>query len=165
LPSRAAFPDFRTTSIACATVLNNFAQVRRSDLLHLAFPDLGAPQQVVEELSAGERSGRVPLCDWRWLRIVQLSEAENRRAQELSRHLDPGEAECLAIAEANDRVIVTDDRAARAYARRLGLKVTGTLGVLDRLVQRGAISLQQANSLLTQMIDCGYRSPVLSMPE
>jgi predicted nucleic acid-binding protein len=150
--------------LADTTVLNNFAQVRRPDLLQLAFSDLVAPQRVKEELLSGERLGVVPVCDWGWLEIIQLSEEEHRHAQDLCRHLDPGEAECLAVAKAHDWAVVTDDRAARIYARLLGIQVTGTLGALDRLVQRESVSIPQANALLSEMIDRGYRSPVRSLP-
>jgi predicted nucleic acid-binding protein len=149
--------------LADTTVLNNFAQVRRPDLLQLAFPGLAAPRRVMEELLSGERLGAVPVCDWGWLEVLQLSDDEHHRAQDLSRYLDPGEAECLAVAEAHGWAVVTDDRAARVHARLLDLKVTGTLGALDRLVQRDSISIQQANTLLAEMIARGYRSPVLSL--
>jgi predicted nucleic acid-binding protein len=150
--------------LADTTVLNNFAQVRRPDLLRLAFPGLGAPSRVLAELASGERSGQVPICDWAWIETLPLSAVEHRHAQELAQRLDPGEAECLALAQARGWVVVTDDRAARAHALRLGLGVTGTLGVLDRLVQRRLLSLQEANALLDEMIVCGYRSPVGSLP-
>ncbi|MFZ4661107.1 MAG: hypothetical protein ACOYNY_29105 [Caldilineaceae bacterium] len=45
--------------------------------------------------------------------------------------LDQGEAEVLALAvEHNAQLVVIDERKGRRYAQRLGLALTGTLGIL-----------------------------------
>lgn len=149
--------------LADTTVLNNFAQVSRPDLLRLAFPDLVATREVLDELLEGERLGVVPSCDWRWLEIVPLTEEESARAQAFLEHLDPGEATCLAVAQSRGWAVVTDDQAARTEARLRGLQVSGTLGALDRLVQKGHLSIEQANALLATMIAHGYRSPIRTL--
>jgi predicted nucleic acid-binding protein len=46
-------------TFADTTVLNNFAQIRRPDLLSLAYPDLSAPASVWNELDLGVRRGTV----------------------------------------------------------------------------------------------------------
>jgi predicted nucleic acid-binding protein len=43
--------------------------------------------------------------------------------------------------------------------------VSGTLGVLSRLVAIGALSGIEADALLATMIRAGYRSPVASLKE
>jgi predicted nucleic acid-binding protein len=40
----------------------------------------------------------------------------------------------------------------------MGVKVTGTLGILVIAVERKVISIEEANHLLAQMIAYGYRS-------
>lgn len=50
-------------ALADTTVLNNFAQIRRPDLLRLAWPELAAPIPVLTELELGVRRGLVPVCD------------------------------------------------------------------------------------------------------
>ncbi|MFB6232416.1 MAG: DUF3368 domain-containing protein, partial [Salinibacter sp.] len=54
----------------------------------------------------------------------------------------------------------SDDADARAAARQYDIPVTGTLGILVASVQQGYLSRTQANTLLTEMIDAGYRSPL-----
>jgi predicted nucleic acid-binding protein len=147
------------------TVLNNFAQVTRPDLLRLAFPWLSAPAVVRKELAAGERLGRVPICDWSWLEIVELTEAEQSRAADLKRHLHTGEAACLAVVEARGGLLLTDDSSARRLAIGLPVDTSGTLGVLMKLVRRSSLSLFQADILLAEMIKRGYRSPLRSLGE
>jgi len=55
---------------------------------------------------------------------------------------------------------MTDDRKARQVALDLGIKITGTLGILVVAVERRKISLEEANRLLKAMVESGYRSPV-----
>jgi predicted nucleic acid-binding protein len=112
------------------TVLNNFSQVARPDLLRAAFPGLAAPEVVWRELAAGERLGHVPVCDWSWLTLIALTEAERSRAEELGRRLQAGEAACLAIAEARGNLVLTDDSAARRTALALRIKTPGQNGRL-----------------------------------
>ncbi|HYU36198.1 MAG TPA: DUF3368 domain-containing protein [Thermoanaerobaculia bacterium] len=154
-----------TLILADTTVLSNFAQVGRQDLLQQAFPRLSTPRAVREELSAGERLGRVPRGDWSWLALIELSETEDLRAADLERYLQAGEAACLAVAEARGGLVLTDDRAARRLASALNLRISGTIGALVRLVHREIISLPQGEALLAAMMERGYRSPVGSLLE
>jgi uncharacterized protein len=151
--------------LADTTVLNNFAQVGRPDLLRRAFPGLSTPGFVLEELSLGERLGRVPLCDWSWLGIVELLRAERDRFIELRRDLESGEAACIAIVEARGGVVLTDDLDARQLASRLKIEISGTVGVLGKLLRREILTLAQGDGLLAEMIVRGYRSPVRSLRE
>jgi len=49
----------------------------------------------------------------------------------LSAHLDDGEAEAIVVArERHSHIVLLDEKDARRAARRLGLKVLGTVGVL-----------------------------------
>jgi len=57
-------------------------------------------------------------------------------------------------------LFMTDDRKARQVALELGIKITGTLGILVVAVERRKITLEEANRLLAAMIENGYRSPV-----
>ncbi|GCL36173.1 hypothetical protein SR1949_12750 [Sphaerospermopsis reniformis] len=60
---------------------------------------------------------------------------------ELKTEIDPGEAEAIALAMEikADRIII-DDYKGRVVASRLGLKVTGILGVLLIVKHRGLIN-------------------------
>ncbi len=148
------------------TVLSNFAHVRRPDLLREIFPDLVAPPAVFAELGSGERLGLVPVCDWAWLKVVELTESEQAHAAELRSDLEAGEAACLAIARSRGwLLLLTDDGDARRRAQSLGNPLSGTLGALARLVRQAALSVAEADRLLAKMRQCGYRSPVQSVVE
>jgi hypothetical protein len=64
--------------------------------------------------------------------------------------LDNGEAEAIALAtELHPESVLLDDKLARQMARRLGVPVTGTLGVLLRAKQVGLIV--ELQSLITRL--------------
>jgi len=79
---------------------------------------------------------------------------------ELSQALGPGEASCLAVAVVRQLTLATDDLAARRAAATRGVKLTGTLGILVRLVREKHLTLAEANNILTDMIALHYRTPV-----
>lgn len=107
--------------------------------------------------------GLLPIVDWAWLVRIQLTPAERSRAEMFGKKLGAGESACLAVAEARRGFVLTDDLGARRLASTLGLAVTGTLGVLDQLIQIEILTLEQADALLREMILCSYRSPVSSL--
>lgn len=85
------------------------------------------------------------------------------RYHELLHSLNVGEAACLAMAITRGCRLLTDDRDARELARHLRIPISGTLGVLTRLVDIGHFTLDKADNLLLQMIATGYHSPVSSL--
>ena len=79
--------------------------------------------------------------------------------------LDDGEASCLAVALTRNGTLFSDDRDARRYAARLGVSVSGTLGTLALCARKRHLTLDQANSLLADMIREGYHSPINVLEE
>lgn len=66
--------------------------------------------------------------------------------------LDPGETDVLALAlETAAPLILLDDEAARNEARRLGLKVKGSLGVLVSVYQADLINYEQIEIMLFEI--------------
>ncbi len=54
--------------------------------------------------------------------------------------VDAGEAEAIALASEKNCLLISDDKQARAAAKRLGVSVIGTAGILIRAKQNGVIS-------------------------
>ncbi|MBN1656959.1 MAG: DUF3368 domain-containing protein [Anaerolineae bacterium] len=66
--------------------------------------------------------------------------------------LDPGETEVLALAQSfPDPLVLLDDEVARTEARRLGLDLCGTLGILVRAYRAGLLSLDQVELLIHEI--------------
>lgn len=125
--------------VADSTPLIALALVGRLDLLQLLYHEVIIPLAVREEVldEGRRRTGAIELENAEWIRMVPLRDA--RRAALLS-DLDRGEAEVLALAQELDaRLVIVDERLGRRHARRLGLTLTGTLGVLLRSKAAGVL--------------------------
>lgn len=61
--------------------------------------------------------------------------------------------------------ILTDDLDARRCAQRMGIPVSGTIGVLVYAVGKDMIPRQEADDLLSGMIAKGFYSPVKRLEE
>jgi predicted nucleic acid-binding protein len=73
-----------------------------------------------------------------WVEIE--SPKDRSRQQILELQLDQGEASAIALAlETPDSTIILDDYKARRIAEKLGLEITGTLGVIIKAKQKGVI--------------------------
>ncbi|MEW6097112.1 MAG: hypothetical protein AB1567_11425 [bacterium] len=79
--------------------------------------------------------------------------------------MDYGEASCLAIALHRRWLFLTDDKDARKLARKVGVFISGTLGILKIGVERELISLETGNQLLKRMMEANYRSPIRDLTE
>jgi predicted nucleic acid-binding protein len=121
------------------TVLINFAHVQRPRLLEQAFANLVSVPAVMEVLTIGQERGRIPLVEWSWLSIVDLTPSDKMLSQEIRQVLGRGEAEYIAVAQSRALFILSDDRDARRIAQRKGLVVTGTLGALMNLARQDTL--------------------------
>jgi predicted nucleic acid-binding protein len=66
--------------------------------------------------------------------------------------LGPGEAKVLAFAQTlADPLVLLDDEVARSEARRLKLRVRGTLGVLMHAYREGLLSFDQVELLIREI--------------
>ncbi|MBK8905323.1 MAG: DUF3368 domain-containing protein [Anaerolineaceae bacterium] len=148
------------------TVLSNFALVGRIELLTIALgSQVATTPQVVDEFNGGVARGRVPEARLDWLEVINLEGKEETVFQEMLMRVNAGEAACLAVASQRNGRILTDDRDARKLAAQLKIPMSGTLGILLRLVQIETLTLLEANEMLGQMISNGYRSPVQKLEE
>ena len=124
--------------------------------------------EVLRGIQAGHaRLGAVPdAVRAGWLREAGLETGEEKRLFEsLSRPLGLGEASSIAVAKARGYVFASDDRVGRAEAAALGVRLTGTLGILVKAVRAGACDLAAADGYLNKMIEAGFFSPIGSLRE
>jgi len=143
------------------TVLSNFALVNRIELLTKALgSQIATTPQVIDEFNVGVAKGRLPETKLDWLEVINLESEEETLFHELLIRVNAGEAACVSVASQRNGRILTDDRDARKLAAQLKIPVSGTLGILLRLVQIEALTLSEANEILGLMVTSGYRSPV-----
>ena len=145
------------------TVLSNFAQVDHVELL-LDLPRLVTVTAVQRELEDGAEThlyiehALAVLDDG--IPVISPSSSAEHLEEELLEKLDPGEAQALAVAEAADGTVVTDDGDARVTANQRGVGLTGSIGLLVRFVEDDYITAATADEYLKRWIDeAGFRSP------
>ncbi|TKX87953.1 twitching motility protein PilT [Halorubrum sp. SS5] len=145
------------------TVLSNFAQVDHVELL-LDLPRLVTVTAVERELEDGAGThlyiehALAVLDDG--IPVISPSSSAEQLEEELLGKLDPGEAQALAVAEAADGTVVTDDGDTRVTANQRGVELTGSIGLLVRFVEDDYITAATADEYLKRWIDeAGFRSP------
>lgn len=128
-------PEF----ICNTSPLQYLHQLGRLELLRLLAGHIIIPQAVVDELAMGKANGvAVPeplTLDW-----ITIRQPKSITALPLAFDLGPGEAAVLALAlETTEAVVIIDDAVARRRAELLGIKLTGTLGILVDAKHAGLI--------------------------
>ena len=142
-------------------MLSNFARVKLEYVPQRIWGDQACvAAEVIEEYQAGVKMGRLPSLTWAAVRVLKPSRKEKAFEQTMPQLLGRGERASLAIAFNRGAAIATDDALARKVARDLGVSITGTIGILQRGVQREILSDSQAQRALDEMIAAGYYSPV-----
>jgi uncharacterized protein len=129
-----------------AVIVSDTSPVRALDYLgqlHLLaglFDQVFVPPAVCNEL-------RLPRAHFRPIEVGQIPGAVVRgpsnqsRIRELQVGLQLGEAEAIALAEELNADLLIDEMAGRAIATRLGLHVTGVVGLLVEAKRRGLIEV------------------------
>lgn len=129
-----------TTWVVDTSPLIFLAKLDRLDLLTMGADVVWVPQAVLDEVRAkpDEATQAIEQVSQRWLSVHRVS---NREAVELLlANLDLGEAEAIVLAkEVKADKVVMDDLDARRYARRVGLDLIDTMGLLLAAHLRGEI--------------------------
>lgn len=133
-------------------------KLHRLDLLVGLFDEVSIPRAVYDEvvnqgLARGAPDASTVRLFWQrqqWL-IVDVPE-ELLSAYVPPVVLDPGETEVLALAQSStDPLVLLDDEVARTEARRLELRLCGTLGILVRAHQQELLPSNQAELLIREI--------------
>jgi len=130
-------------AVSNASPLIHLARIGRLGLLRPLFSPVSIPGAVYREVVA-EGRGR-PGADEvaravtdGWLVVVPVTASSG--LEQLRASLDEGEAEAIQLAlQLRPARVLLDEAPARQKAERLGLGVTGTLGVLLRAKQTGLL--------------------------
>jgi predicted nucleic acid-binding protein len=98
-----------------------------------------------------------------WMKVQAPA---SRLSVAISAHLDPGEAEAIALAKQLNALLLIDEADGRRIAAQLGIHMTGTLGLLIEAKARGLISsvaveLERLTRLTTFRISDELRTLVL----
>ena len=119
-------PKVIISDTSCLIILSKIGEL---DLLRQLYKTVTITQDIL--LEYGEN-----MPDW--IEVQQVK--DNYRQQLLEMQIDKGEASAIALAlETVDNIVILDDWKARKVAERIGLSVTGTLGVIIKAKNAGII--------------------------
>lgn len=114
--------------VADSTCLIGLERVGELEILPALFGSVLIPPEVEREFGG----------KFDWLKVENLT--NNLLVAALQMVVDSGEAEAIALASEKNCLLITDDKQARSAAKRLGVSVIGTVGVLIRAKQNGIAS-------------------------
>ena len=142
------------TAISNSTPLIVLAKINRLDLLKDYFGEIYIPEEVYDEVvrRGGNLAGSSEVASCNWIKVEPV---KNRMAVEtLSLSLDKGEAEAIVLSREKDSLLIIDDGAGRKTAELLGVKITGTVGVLLLASMDGRLDLRKT---MDELKSVGFR--------
>ncbi|MEW6499477.1 MAG: DUF3368 domain-containing protein [Cyanobacteriota bacterium] len=119
--------------ISDTSAITNLAAIQHLHLLPQLYNQVTIPEAVYRELADIDPpvpgTLEVQAAPWLEVRKIVNRNAVERLQREV--RLDPGESEAIALAlELSADLLLIDERRGRAEADRLGLRITGLLGIL-----------------------------------
>jgi predicted nucleic acid-binding protein len=143
-------------SVLDTTVLSNFAYIDQLWVV-AGLSDICTVPVVRDELEHGVENhpylqSALETLDTE-IPVATVSKTVANREAIVSDHLDPGEAQAFALADAHDGRLLTDDGDARAFAKEQGMTVTGSVGVLLAAIDAGKIDDETADDWLSTWIE------------
>ena len=152
-----------TPSVLNTTVLSNFAYIDQLWVV-ASLSGICTVPIVREELEHGVdthpylQDALETLDDE--ISVAPISDTVANREAVVGEHLDPGEAQAFALADAHGGRLLTDDGDARSFAKDQGVTVVGSVGVLLAAVDAEKIGEATADEWLSTWIDeIGYYVP------
>ena len=126
--------------VSDTSVITNLINVESLFLLKELYQNVIIPQAVYQELSASE-GDILNQLDQDWINVCSVeSQTEVVKFQKSAR-LDRGESEAILLAQQlNADLLLIDERRGRAEAQRLGIRITGLLGILVDAKTNGLIA-------------------------
>jgi predicted nucleic acid-binding protein len=157
-------PDNKPPLFFDTVVLSNFAFADNGILfLKNRYQKRGIiTLQVMQEIAKTTYAGYPLLDELSKIKFRKITLRDNELDDylKLLRQLGEGEASCIAAAMHRKGIVVTDDRCARNSCKDKNVPVTGTIGILKAAYLDATLELDIADTMLKQMVQNGFYSPV-----
>ena len=148
------------TIISDTTPIISLIKINRLDLLEKLFEEVLIPEAVYRELTTNalfENEAKIVKTS----SFLKTSSVQNRKSLQLLQAvsgLDDGESEAIILAdELKSDVLIMDERKGRKVAEKLGIKITGTVGVLLQSYIENMISSDEIKTYLDQLKNSNIR--------
>jgi len=128
--------------ISDTSAITNLAAIQHLQLLCQLYNQVTIPEAVYRELTEIDPPvpGTLEVQAAPWLEVRQVINRKAIERLQIEARLDLGESEAIALAlELNADLLLIDERRGRAEADRLGVRITGLLGILVEAKQKNLI--------------------------
>lgn len=129
--------------ISDTSVITNLAAIQHLPLLTQLYRQVIIPEAVYRELADIDPPvpGTLEAQAADWLQVKTVTDLSIVQRLQNQVRLDPGESEAIALAlELKADLLLIDERRGRAEADRLGVRITGLLGILVEAKRRNLIA-------------------------
>ena len=129
--------------VSDTTPLISLLKTGRLDTLEKLFGEVRIPDAVFEELTSNPRYSdeAAAIRSYPYIDIISVNDTD--AVDQVSREdgLDLGESEAIVLTqEISADLLLMDEARGRAVARSLGLRITGTVGILLLSYERGILN-------------------------
>ncbi|GAA6168252.1 DUF3368 domain-containing protein [Sessilibacter corallicola] len=126
--------------VSDTTAITHLAKIGELDILQKLYMEILIPEAVYTELTQVKKTqpGALLVLNSKWIKVVKI---KNRAVvTKLSKHLDLGESEAIALSiELQSDVLIMDEVAGRNIAKKLGRNIIGMVGILLEAKKKGYI--------------------------
>ncbi len=125
--------------VSNSSILIHLSRIGKLWLLKEIFGKVVIPKAVYKECTIGDKIGSEEIKRSGWIEVQEIKNQNFKNLLQI--FLDEGESEAIVLAfEVNADLILLDEAEARRIAKNLGLKVTGTIGILLKAKKLGLIT-------------------------
>ena len=127
---------------SCLIVLS---KINELGILKILYNEISITKEISEEFA-------LELPNW-----IKIKEVKDKKFQHLlETQLDKGESSAIALAmETENPLIIIDENKARQFAKKLDLRITGTLGILIYAKNKGVI--KDIEPIITKLLATDFR--------
>lgn len=130
------------------------------ELLRQLFEVVYIPEAVYRELTDNEAFSEevrmVQECEF--LNIQKVDNGKSVAILQNFTGLDAGESEAIILAdEINSDVLLMDERKGRQVAKKLGIRITGTIGILAQAFDEGMLTKEDVARCIERLKESGIR--------
>ena len=146
--------------VSDTTPIISLMKAGKLELLHKLFGVVYIPEAVYQELTDNEAFSEevsmVQECEF-----LYVEEVDNGTSVKILRNfigLDAGESEAIILAdEKHSDVLLMDEHKGRQVAKKMGITITGTIGILIHAFDEGMLTREDVEGCIERLKESGIR--------
>ncbi|MEE1518125.1 MAG: DUF3368 domain-containing protein [Lachnospiraceae bacterium] len=146
--------------VSDTTPIISLMKIEQLYLLEKMFGYIVIPKAVYDELTVNEKFAK-EILKIKEAEFVKVGEVKNDSSVNILRNvtgLDAGESEAIVMAgEKEADLLLMDEHKGRQVAKKLGIKITGTIGILLQAFDEGMMSKEDVKKCILVLKESNIR--------